>query len=77
MDFRESTDLTKDVHAATDGLGPHAAIIAAGDVGSLSKYDFYIMLTLHPGAAIQPSSHVSSHDWNTGRSWLTGRKRHT
>lgn len=34
VDFRESEDLVKDVQSATDGLGPHAAIIAAGDVNS-------------------------------------------
>ena len=32
IDFKESSDLVKDVQAATDGLGPEAAIIAAGDV---------------------------------------------
>ncbi|KAG5652129.1 hypothetical protein H0H81_006205 [Sphagnurus paluster] len=32
VDFRESTDLTKDVQAATDGLGPQGAIVATGDV---------------------------------------------
>jgi propanol-preferring alcohol dehydrogenase len=33
--FRESKDLIKDIIAATDGLGPEAAIIAAGDVRRL------------------------------------------
>ena len=32
VDFRESKDLIKDVQDATDGLGPDAAIITAGDV---------------------------------------------
>lgn len=32
VDFMESTDLIQDVKAATDGLGPQAAIVAAGDV---------------------------------------------
>ena len=32
VDFKESTDLIKDVVAAADGLGPEAAIIAAGNV---------------------------------------------
>jgi len=33
VDFRESADLIQEIQAATDGLGPHVAIIAAGDVG--------------------------------------------
>jgi len=32
LDFKESADLVKDAQAATGGLGPDAAIIAAGDV---------------------------------------------
>lgn len=32
VDFEESTDLIKDVVAAADGLGPEAAVIAAGNV---------------------------------------------
>lgn len=32
VDFMESKDLINDVKAATGGLGPQAAIIAAGDV---------------------------------------------
>lgn len=32
VDFRESENLIADVQAATDGLGPQAAIIAAGNV---------------------------------------------
>ncbi len=36
VDFKESTDLIKDVVAAADGLGPEAAIIAAGNVRSFS-----------------------------------------
>jgi alcohol dehydrogenase, propanol-preferring len=35
VDFRESKDFIKDVQAATDGLGPEAAVIAAGDVRSI------------------------------------------
>ncbi|KAF9061670.1 hypothetical protein BDP27DRAFT_1337764 [Rhodocollybia butyracea] len=30
IDFKESTDLVKDVQAASDGIGPHAAVITAG-----------------------------------------------
>ncbi|THU98684.1 NAD(P)-binding protein [Dendrothele bispora CBS 962.96] len=30
VDFMESPDIIKDVQAAADGLGPHAAIVAAG-----------------------------------------------
>lgn len=37
LDFRESKDLTKDVQDATDGLGPHAAMVTVGDVSSLSN----------------------------------------
>ena len=32
VDFRESPDVVEDVKKATDGLGPKAAIITAGDV---------------------------------------------
>jgi len=32
LDFKESADLVKDAQAATGGLGPDAAVIAAGDV---------------------------------------------
>ena len=32
VDFRESSDVVEDVKRATDGLGPKAAIITAGDV---------------------------------------------
>jgi len=38
VDFRESKDLINDVKAATDGLGPEAAIIAAGDVRRFLLY---------------------------------------
>ena len=39
LDFKESADLIVDVKAATDGLGPHAALITVGDV-SLVLYRF-------------------------------------
>ncbi|KAG6918848.1 hypothetical protein DXG01_011253 [Tephrocybe rancida] len=45
VDFKESTDLTKDVHAATDGLGPHAAIIAAGDARPFNQALLYLRMT--------------------------------
>lgn len=32
VDFAESKDLVKDVQEAAGGLGPHAAIIAVGNV---------------------------------------------
>lgn len=35
IDFKESKDLVFDVQALTGGLGPHAAIIATGNVGAL------------------------------------------
>ncbi|KAG6905422.1 hypothetical protein DXG01_002808 [Tephrocybe rancida] len=45
VDYKESTDLTKDVHAATDGLGPHAAVIAAGDARPFNQALMYLRAT--------------------------------
>ncbi|KAF5368766.1 hypothetical protein D9615_010408 [Tricholomella constricta] len=45
VDFKESTDLTKDVQAATDGLGPQAAIIAAGDARPFNQALMYLRFT--------------------------------
>lgn len=45
VDFRESTDLTKDVTDATDGLGPQAAIIAAGDARPFNQALLYLRFT--------------------------------
>ena len=42
VDFRESKDLIKDVQAATDGLGPEAAVIAAGDVRGIFIASFLL-----------------------------------
>lgn len=36
IDFKEVEDLIKAVQQATDGFGPHAAIIVVSDVPSLS-----------------------------------------
>lgn len=44
VDFRESKDLIKDVQAATDGLGPDAAVIAAGDVTPFNQAIMYLRL---------------------------------
>ncbi|KAF8162663.1 mannitol-1-phosphate dehydrogenase M1PDH1 [Crassisporium funariophilum] len=44
VDFRESTDLIKDIQAATDGLGPEAAIIAAGDVKPFNQALMYLRM---------------------------------
>lgn len=35
IDFKESKDLVADVQLASGGLGPHAAVIATGNVGVL------------------------------------------
>ncbi|KAF8077555.1 mannitol-1-phosphate dehydrogenase M1PDH1 [Lyophyllum atratum] len=45
VDFKESEDLTKDVQAATDGLGPQAAIIAAGDERPFNQALMYLRFT--------------------------------
>ncbi|RDB23020.1 Alcohol dehydrogenase 1 [Hypsizygus marmoreus] len=45
VDFRESQDLIKDVQAATDGLGPQAAIIAAGDERPFNQALRYLRFT--------------------------------
>ncbi|KAJ3513849.1 hypothetical protein NLJ89_g2714 [Agrocybe chaxingu] len=42
VDFMESQDLIKDVQAATDGLGPEAAVIAAGDVRPFNQAVMYL-----------------------------------
>ena len=42
VDFKESKDLVKDVQDATDGLGPDAALIAAGDV----RYFLILLFTI-------------------------------
>ena len=37
LDFMESTDIIKDVKTATDGMGPHSAIITVGDVSTFQN----------------------------------------
>ncbi|KAF8891129.1 chaperonin 10-like protein [Gymnopilus junonius] len=44
VDFMESTDLINDVKAATDGLGPEAAVIAAGDAKPFNQAVLYLRL---------------------------------
>ena len=38
IDFRETKDLVKDIKEATDGLGPHAAIVTAANVSNISYH---------------------------------------
>jgi hypothetical protein len=65
VDFAESKNLTEDVQKAADGLGPHAAVIAAGVVRSLlfsfcsPRSGFCRWLIEILGDTLQPSSHVS------------------
>jgi len=42
VDFRESQDLVKDVQAATDGLGPEAALIVAGEITPFNQAIMYL-----------------------------------
>ncbi|KAG6867111.1 hypothetical protein C0993_006659 [Termitomyces sp. T159_Od127] len=42
VDFKETTDLEADVRAATDGLGPHAAVIAVGDARPFNQALMYL-----------------------------------
>ncbi|KJA19698.1 hypothetical protein HYPSUDRAFT_44081 [Hypholoma sublateritium FD-334 SS-4] len=42
VDFKESTDLIKDVVAAADGLGPEAAVVAAGDAKPFNQAVMYL-----------------------------------
>ncbi|KAH0583421.1 hypothetical protein H2248_009050 [Termitomyces sp. 'cryptogamus'] len=42
VDFKESTDLAADVRAATDGLGPHVALIAVGDARPFNQALLYL-----------------------------------
>ncbi|KAG6859843.1 hypothetical protein C0995_003066 [Termitomyces sp. Mi166 len=42
IDFKESTDLTKDIRVVTDGLGPHAALIAVGDARPFNQALLYL-----------------------------------
>lgn len=42
VDFRESKDLVKDVQAATDGLGPEAALIVAGEITPFNQAIMYL-----------------------------------
>ncbi|KAF9481294.1 mannitol-1-phosphate dehydrogenase [Pholiota conissans] len=44
VDFRESSDLIADVKAATDGMGPEAAVIAAGDARPFNQAVMYLRL---------------------------------
>jgi threonine dehydrogenase-like Zn-dependent dehydrogenase len=46
VDFRESQDLVKDVQAATDGLGPEAALIVAGEVKCFNHIYFFLKYLL-------------------------------
>lgn len=46
VDFEESTDLIKDVVAAADGLGPEAAVIAAGNVRFLPVHSEILLYSL-------------------------------
>ncbi|KAF9528264.1 chaperonin 10-like protein [Crepidotus variabilis] len=45
VDFKESNDLIADVKAATDGAGPHAAVIAAGDAKPFNQAIMYLRFT--------------------------------
>ncbi|KAF8222471.1 mannitol-1-phosphate dehydrogenase M1PDH1 [Tricholoma matsutake] len=45
LDFRESKDLTKDVQDATDGLGPHAAMVTVGDPRPYNQALMYLRPT--------------------------------
>jgi len=45
VDFQESAHLIDDVKAATDGLGPHAAVIAAGNVKPFNQAIMYLRST--------------------------------
>ena len=58
VDFKESKDLVKDVQDATDGLGPDAALIAAGDVRYILILLFTIIFTRQTDNSVQPSNHV-------------------
>ncbi|KAG6887572.1 hypothetical protein C0992_011770 [Termitomyces sp. T32_za158] len=42
VDFKETTDIVADVRAATDGLGPHAALIAVGDARPFNPALLYL-----------------------------------
>ncbi|KAK7040392.1 hypothetical protein VNI00_009869 [Paramarasmius palmivorus] len=44
IDFMESKDVVKDVQDATDGLGPHAAIVAAGSAVPFNQALMYLRL---------------------------------
>ncbi|KIP06462.1 hypothetical protein PHLGIDRAFT_128263 [Phlebiopsis gigantea 11061_1 CR5-6] len=48
IDFRETKDLVKDIQAATDGLGPHAAVITAATSTAYEQAVDY----LRPGGTI-------------------------
>jgi hypothetical protein len=55
VDFRETKDLIADIKAATDGIGPHAAVIAAGDVGPFISFAAFDFDHSHPAPPIQSS----------------------
>nr|BAV14014.1 mannitol-1-phosphate dehydrogenase [Pholiota microspora] len=44
VDFKESTNLIADVQAAADGMGPEAAVIAAGDARPFNQAVMYLRL---------------------------------
>ncbi|KAG6811714.1 hypothetical protein H0H92_006171 [Tricholoma furcatifolium] len=44
VDFKESTDLIKDVQAAADGFGPHAAVIVVGDARPFNQALMYLRM---------------------------------
>lgn len=59
VDFRESTDLISDVKAATDGLGPEGAVVAAGDVSLSARRRWgelqLKMTVIRPDRSTRPS----------------------
>jgi hypothetical protein len=65
IDFRESKNLVADVVAATDGLGPHCAVIVSAATVS---FCFQMLGSRSPnlfvGHTIQSSDQVSSAHWD-------------
>ncbi|KAG5337823.1 hypothetical protein C0989_008649 [Termitomyces sp. Mn162] len=75
VDFQESTNLVTDVRAATNGHGPHVALIAVGDVRTMSsKASASTRLIENSGTTIQSSPPVSSCSWDVGRHRYARRK---
>lgn len=67
VDFRESQDVIQDVMQATGGLGPHAAILTAGDVRFVFvKASTALMFMLDD--ILESSPHVPTPHWDCSRS---------